>query len=117
MLFNPVKLKKKAIVWYTYTTKGMHINTYKPEMQGVKGVKHTAQIQPLYWFPFAVEFIKCNKQNLAISASGRMVSDVFIIRFWAKNKIKFDIVLSKTGFIMTGFDFKRSLWVKKYETI
>ncbi len=106
-IFKPIKLKKKHIVWFTYEYGGMMVNTYKSTQmwngKTIIGEKHEAMTQPLWYFPYSLQIIKCHKSNLAIGVCGKMIKDLYHLQIWKKDKIILTLRFFKVGFILHRF--------------
>jgi hypothetical protein len=73
-------------------------------------------LQPMYYFPFSIDFIKHSKKRLAIGVCGKMIRDIFTIRFFKRDNIVFDLHFSQRGFILFGFN-RYYFWIHKYKKV
>ena len=105
-IFGPVKLKKEPVTWYVHRHSNMLIHdskpTHKVRGQIITGEKHEAMIQPLWYFPYSLQIIKCSKHNLAIDVCGNMIKDLYHLRIWKKDDIILTLRFFKSGFILHG---------------
>ncbi len=106
-LFKPIKLKKRFIVWYTYKWAGiLEVNSQPTKKIGhkiVQGEKHEAMTQPLWYWPYGLQIIKCGKKNFAMGVCGNMVKDLYHLRIWKKDNIILTLRFHKRGNIIEGW--------------